>query len=112
MDYIPVTPEVAAAIERRYTVDNKIIAVIAREFGFSYYKTRRILQLRKVTFRKLDRTKRQVTPDDIKRMVALYTSGMSIRQVSVSVDRSYSTVHRYLLEAGVPFRERGGGKRK
>jgi DNA-directed RNA polymerase specialized sigma24 family protein len=37
-----------------------------------------------------------------------YESGASIRQIAVSLDRSYGFVHRLLLEARVELRRRGG----
>ncbi|WP_308163900.1 helix-turn-helix domain-containing protein [Nonomuraea sediminis] len=40
-----------------------------------------------------------------------YSSGESIRALSVSTGRSYGFVHRLLEEAGVPLRPRGGNQR-
>ncbi|MGH8877189.1 MAG: helix-turn-helix domain-containing protein [Stackebrandtia sp.] len=44
----------------------------------------------------------------IKRLVAGYSEGHSIRSLAASVDRSYGFVHRVLSEAGVKLRKRGG----
>ncbi|ADD43515.1 helix-turn-helix domain-containing protein [Stackebrandtia nassauensis] len=44
----------------------------------------------------------------IKKLVAGYSEGHSIRSLAASVDRSYGFVHRVLSEAGVKLRKRGG----
>lgn len=40
-----------------------------------------------------------------------YEGGASIRSIADSVGRSYSFVHRILIEAGVTMRGRGGATR-
>ena len=41
-----------------------------------------------------------------------YQSGESIRVIAESVGRPYGTVHRWLTEAGVQMRPRGGSRQK
>lgn len=41
-----------------------------------------------------------------------YQSGESVRFIAESVGRSYGTVHRWLTEAGVQMRPRGGSRPK
>lgn len=41
-----------------------------------------------------------------------YELGESIREIAVSIGRSYGFVHRLLYDAGVEFRPRGGDRTK
>lgn len=41
-----------------------------------------------------------------------YKQGESIRVIAESVGRPYGTVHRWLTEAGIPMRPRGGRRQK
>lgn len=46
--------------------------------------------------------------DDLERIRAAYTGGMSLRAIASDTGRSYGWVHRTLTEAGVDMRPRGG----
>ncbi|SDM27198.1 hypothetical protein SAMN04488074_11932 [Lentzea albidocapillata subsp. violacea] len=41
-----------------------------------------------------------------------YRNGESIRVIAQSADRPYGTVHRWLTEAGIQMRPRGGSRQK
>ncbi|GGN28779.1 hypothetical protein GCM10011609_85240 [Lentzea pudingi] len=41
-----------------------------------------------------------------------YRKGESIRAIAQSADRSYGTVHRWLTDAGIQMRPRGGSRQK
>ena len=50
--------------------------------------------------------------DQLKKIVEKYyvTDRESIREIAVKTGRSYGSVHRLLVEAGVELRPRGGGR--
>ncbi|MCQ8775042.1 helix-turn-helix domain-containing protein [Streptomyces telluris] len=46
------------------------------------------------------------------RLRKLYEGGASVRELADATGRSYSSVHRLLLEAGTTLRERGGASHR
>jgi transposase len=58
--------------------------------------------------------RKQLKPDELRRVAdqisTAYLGGVSIRQISREVGRSYGFVHRALIDSGVTLRERGGDR--
>ena len=72
---------------------------LSREYGISKTGLLELLKAEGVALRR-----RSMTPQDTKRAVRLYESGLAIDEVVKQVGYSYSTVQRVLRQKGVAMR--------
>jgi transposase-like protein len=100
------TPDVRREIVSRYAEGDSAKA-LSREFDISRDGVRRLLRDARVT----TRSQNVVTPQAAERIVQLYVSGLTIKQVVAQVGYSFGTVQRVLNKHGGVMRVSPVGKR-
>jgi transposase-like protein len=100
------TPEVRQAIISRYAAGESAKA-LSQEFDISRDGVRRLLEDAGVTIR----SQNVVTPKEAERIVQLYVSGLTIRQVVEQVGYSFGTIQQVLNKHGGVMRVSPVGRR-
>jgi len=94
-------PQTIQELVTRYSAGETSVN-LSREFGISKCGFLQIMRSERVALRK-----QPIAPEDAKRAVQLYESGLSIAEIVEQIGYSYSTVRKSLNDNGVVMRPKG-----